>query len=141
MNCPVCREPLVVVERDSIELDWCPWCKGLWFDAGEIELLAERFEGVHGPDLASLAAVEIDEAVRPCPRCEVAMAKVGAGDSPRVVIDRCPRGHGMWLDHGELGTLLGQLGRGVAGGADHAVGFLGETFRAVVAEAGPGAPK
>ena len=33
MNCPICDVELVVVERDKIELDWCPKCSGFWFDA------------------------------------------------------------------------------------------------------------
>ena len=42
MECPVCRIALVVVEREGIELDWCVTCRGLWFDEGELELLAEK---------------------------------------------------------------------------------------------------
>ena len=41
MDCPSCSEPLIVVEREGIELDYCPKCKGLWFDADELELLNE----------------------------------------------------------------------------------------------------
>jgi len=133
MDCPVCEEPLIVVERDDVELDHCPWCRGLWFDAGELELLAERFEGVAGPEVAALQPVASDEKVRRCPRCEARMEKVRAGQAPEVLLDRCPRGHGLWFDHGELGALLGQLGDGVAAGATEMVSFLGETFAAVVA--------
>ena len=39
MKCPVCRVPTYVVEFDKIELDLCPDCQGIWFDAGELELL------------------------------------------------------------------------------------------------------
>lgn len=137
MNCPVCREPLVVVERDEIELDWCPWCRGLWFDAGELELLAERYEGTRPPAIAGLPITKVDEKPRACPRCDARMDKVRAGNAPPVIIDRCPRGHGAWLDHGEAGALLGQLGEGVAPQAEAAVSFLGETFKALLA-AGPG---
>jgi Zn-finger nucleic acid-binding protein len=133
MDCPVCREPLVVVERGRVELDWCPWCRGLWFDTGELEMLAERFEGRRPPDLAALPMAAVDEKARPCPRCDARMDKVKAGATPTVVIDRCPRGHGVWLDHGETGALLGQLGGGIAPQAAAAVSFLGETFRAVLA--------
>jgi Zn-finger nucleic acid-binding protein len=133
MDCPVCEEPLIVVERESIELDHCPWCRGLWFDTGELELLAERFEGVAGPDIAALQPVATAEKARRCPRCSARMDKVRAGQVPEVLLDRCPKGHGLWFDHGELGALLSQLGGGVAVGATEMVSFLGETFAAVVA--------
>lgn len=124
MNCPVCREPLVVVERDAIELDWCPWCKGLWFDTGELELLAERMEGAVGFDLAALVGAETDEATRPCPRCDARMDKVSLATQ---LVDRCPNHHGVWLDHGELGAVLSRRE-----GAGEVVTFLGEAIRAVV---------
>lgn len=48
MDCPVCKKSLIVVERDNIELDYCIACKGFWFDAGELGLLAEKIgAGIH----------------------------------------------------------------------------------------------
>ncbi len=41
MECPVCRETMVVIEYRSIELDYCVGCMGVWFDQGEIELLLD----------------------------------------------------------------------------------------------------
>ena len=41
MDCPICKVPLIVVERHKIEIDYCISCKGFWFDTGEIELLSE----------------------------------------------------------------------------------------------------
>ena len=38
MICPACRSAMVIVEYDDIELDYCTACKGVWFDAGELEL-------------------------------------------------------------------------------------------------------
>lgn len=133
MDCPVCEEPLIVVERERVELDHCPWCRGLWFDTGELELLAERFEGVPGTETSALQPVASDEQTRACPRCSARMEKVRAGEAPEVLLDRCPRGHGLWFDHGELGALLGQLGGGVVAGTKEVVSFLGETFAAVLA--------
>jgi len=42
MICPTCREVMIVVEQDKIELDHCTNCAGVWFDAGELELMMER---------------------------------------------------------------------------------------------------
>ena len=41
MICPVCKKDMFVVEYKQIELDYCHTCKGVWFDAGELELLLE----------------------------------------------------------------------------------------------------
>lgn len=41
MICPVCKEPMVVLELDQVEIDHCINCGGIWFDAGELELLLE----------------------------------------------------------------------------------------------------
>ena len=42
MKCPVTNTPLIVVERDKIELDYSPAVKGIWFDAGESDWLRHR---------------------------------------------------------------------------------------------------
>jgi Zn-finger nucleic acid-binding protein len=43
MKCPVCREPdLVMSERQGIEIDYCPKCRGVWLDRGELDKLIER---------------------------------------------------------------------------------------------------
>ncbi len=43
MNCPVCKETkLVITERQGIEIDYCPDCRGVWLDRGELDKLIER---------------------------------------------------------------------------------------------------
>lgn len=43
MNCPHCKEPrLVISERQGIEIDYCPECRGIWLDRGELDKLLER---------------------------------------------------------------------------------------------------
>jgi Zn-finger nucleic acid-binding protein len=43
MNCPVCRETaLVMSERSGIEIDYCPQCRGVWLDRGELDKIIER---------------------------------------------------------------------------------------------------
>jgi len=42
VNCPACKGIVAIVEYERIELDYCTNCSGVWFDAGELELLAER---------------------------------------------------------------------------------------------------
>ena len=42
MSCPVCSVALVISERQGIEIDYCPQCRGVWLDRGELDKLIER---------------------------------------------------------------------------------------------------
>ena len=43
MQCPNCTtETLVMAERQGIEIDYCPKCRGVWLDRGELDKLVER---------------------------------------------------------------------------------------------------
>lgn len=43
MKCPVCKDKdLVMSERSGIEIDYCPECRGVWLDRGELDKIIER---------------------------------------------------------------------------------------------------
>lgn len=43
MNCPCCPETnLVLSERQGIEIDYCPKCRGIWLDRGELDKIIEK---------------------------------------------------------------------------------------------------
>lgn len=43
MYCPICREvKLVMADRQGIEVDYCPNCRGVWLDRGELDKIIER---------------------------------------------------------------------------------------------------
>ncbi len=42
MKCPNCDEILVMTERQGIEIDYCPKCRGVWLDKGELDKIIER---------------------------------------------------------------------------------------------------
>ena len=43
MKCPRCRDvTLLLTERERIEIDYCPECRGVWLDRGELDKLIER---------------------------------------------------------------------------------------------------
>ena len=43
MKCPHCKEPsLVLSERKGIEIDYCPECRGIWLDRGELDKIIEK---------------------------------------------------------------------------------------------------
>ena len=106
MICPVCENPMVVLELDQIEIDHCLHCGGIWLDAGELELLLETDE-----DRSRLREILIEEdSVKekkyPCPICNKKMQKVYVGEERKILIDKCKRNHGLWLDRGELEEVI-----------------------------------
>lgn len=112
MLCPVCRQSMLIVEFDDIELDACPDCQGIWFDTQE---LRELFDLVGAPEYLGdlenhLERLPHSAARRACPRCrgriEPVRAPTPEGD---LILDQCPRGHGLWFDRGELETLFQSL--------------------------------
>src|SRR3989337_1758725 len=42
MSCPVCRVPLTMSEREGVEIDFCPQCRGVWLDRGELDKILDR---------------------------------------------------------------------------------------------------
>jgi len=126
MRCPVDKEPLVILEYQGVEIDYCLTCGGVWLDAGELELLlgdeAACASFIAGGDPKAIAG----EKPRRCPACRKKMAKiVTKGDKP-VVYDQCKRGHGLWFDDGELENVL-QQGMAVQG-STQVVTFLRDMF-------------
>jgi Zn-finger nucleic acid-binding protein len=53
MQCPVCKDPqLVISERQGIEIDYCPSCRGVWLDRGELDKLIEKATAAAPPQQA-----------------------------------------------------------------------------------------
>ena len=42
MKCPVCNETLTMSERQGVEIDFCPKCRGVWLDRGELDKILAR---------------------------------------------------------------------------------------------------
>jgi len=42
MNCPICNIPLNITDRQGVEIDFCPKCRGVWLDRGELDKIIER---------------------------------------------------------------------------------------------------
>lgn len=45
MRCPVDNEMLVMADRNGVEIDYCPKCRGVWLDRGELDKIVERAAG------------------------------------------------------------------------------------------------
>jgi len=42
MQCPVCDVPLSISSREGVEIDFCPQCRGVWLDRGELDKIIDR---------------------------------------------------------------------------------------------------
>lgn len=61
MNCPVCAVPLTMSSRQNVEIDYCPQCRGVWLDRGELDKIIER-------SAAELAPAPPPQAQQPPPQ-------------------------------------------------------------------------
>lgn len=136
MQCPACKAETVIIEHQGIELDYCLSCKGVWFDAGELELLLESC-GVNDcrpflDDMLQRPADKVAEAPRKCPRCRRKMRKVLVDAAGTVPVDVCCHGHGIWFDHKEVEALATALAARSAAAKDAVEGvlsYLGDIFK------------
>ena len=44
MKCPICDIEMRITEREGVEIDYCPQCRGVWLDRGELEKILARVE-------------------------------------------------------------------------------------------------
>lgn len=49
MKCPIDNTDLVMSERQNIEIDYCPQCRGVWLDRGELDKIIERSQAEAQP--------------------------------------------------------------------------------------------
>ena len=122
--CPKCDAALLILRFKEIEVDFCDRCRGLWLDAGEVEQLVAQ-TGATGQDVLRDALQQPARATLCrflCPRCDGRLEEFTINE---LVLDRCPEGHGLWFDAGELRQLLARSG------AHSTVAYLGELLGAM----------
>ena len=135
MICPVCNKDALIVEYKNIELDYCPACKGVWFDAGELELLLEsagleQFRRYLSEIMGAPEAVS-SEKKRKCPICRHKMKKTYIDEDKKILVDVCRAEDGIWFDGGEVVHLLKELAAKAPGKAasQDVLSFVGEMFK------------
>lgn len=55
MHCPVDQAQLVMTERQGVEIDYCPTCRGIWLDRGELDKIIDRASATTPPPAAAPA--------------------------------------------------------------------------------------
>ena len=81
MPCPVCKVPLVMSDRQGVEIDYCPQCRGVWLDRGELDKIIERNAQEAAP--------------APAPRDTAPAPRYGDDDGRRDHRDHRDRHHGQ----------------------------------------------
>jgi Zn-finger nucleic acid-binding protein len=68
MNCPIDGSTLQMSDRQGIEIDYCPQCRGVWLDRGELDKIIERsatWDGGGGDDRGRDGAPKAEPAAKP----------------------------------------------------------------------------
>ena len=112
MDCPLDAVALVPRHLESdVDVETCPVCSGVWLEQGELEALQQAHAHDHLADEPESVRAAFEMARReleppgPCPVCGTPMVRQEYGYASQILVDSCPRGHGLWLDAGELEAL------------------------------------
>ena len=107
MDCPVCRNAMITLELQEVEIDYCTDCGGIWLDAGELEELLGQADRAAQLLASFKTEPRSTEKQRKCPICDKKMQKIIVGQSqPALLIDKCAKGDGLWFDSGELHNIF-----------------------------------
>lgn len=64
MNCPTCKVELKIADRQGVEIDYCPQCRGVWLDRGDLYKIIERSSPAGGPGREISESYRADEDYR-----------------------------------------------------------------------------
>ncbi len=106
MRCPKCRCDMDRERYQGVEIDRCTRCQGLWFDAGEVELLRNA-EAAAALDAGDAAAGRAHNTIDryPCPRCHGAMIRMVDPQQRHIWFEQCSACSGSFFDAGEFRDL------------------------------------
>ena len=120
MNCPKCvgklqktninmyatsdiEELKGAATSQSLEIDQCFVCGGVWFDKGELDkYTTEKITIINAPSIGKTLDKEMNAKEGNCPKCSVAMKKTPYDKEPSITLDVCEKCKGIWLDSTEV---------------------------------------
>lgn len=110
--CPVDGTTITQIRYENTQIDQCGSCGGIWCDHEELrDIVVSREKKFDGNDFQDVSPCETKAKVVPgkslaanlgCVVCGTLMTKRNYAYSSGILIDRCPNGHGVWLDLHEL---------------------------------------
>jgi Zn-finger nucleic acid-binding protein len=111
MRCPRCKGTLTTESYEGIKIERCWDCHGAWIPMTRLSAIletrdrkfsAEELEAYRSIHEANSGLVCQASAPIACLECGATMTQTRYPYANEVIMDRCPEGHGIWLDHGEL---------------------------------------
>ena len=123
MDCPNCKQPMIVLELNEVEIDYCIECKGIWLDSGELELLLEEDKSLDNSGFFS-EPIKVSEKKKKCPICLKKMGKIEIAGDENILLDKCLKSHGIWFDENELQQTLSKSSK-----TNKALELLNEIFQ------------
>ncbi len=102
MDCPKCESIMEPVTFNSITVDRCTNCLGIWFPEAEHKEL-KGMKGSEAIDIGSPKLGKVYDLIRtiPCPVCKDTMESITDTFQPHIRYEACVRGHGVFFDAGE----------------------------------------
>ncbi len=94
--CPECRRPFIIVTVHGVDIDCCRFCRGIWFDPGELQYFSHQAKEIPSDDKAHRPSRYL------CPVCGTRMVEFVFVNPQTLLVDRCPNGHGVYLEDREL---------------------------------------
>ena len=106
MKCPKCSSKMEKVKYQNVEVDKCIECKGIWFDAMELEELIKMqgSEIIDTNDKKLRKKYNNIESIK-CPKCSMLMINMVDLDQPHIWYEQCNKCAGIFLDAGEFKDL------------------------------------
>lgn len=107
MKCPKCGGVLEPVAQDSIEVDRCAQCGGLWFDRMEADRLRKVPSSAKAIDTGDAKVGEQQNQIGKieCPRCHTQMIRMVDLEQHHIWYESCTVCYGKWFDAGEFKDL------------------------------------
>ena len=119
-RCPGCRNELSRVEAAGSQILECHTCDGMWLDSSQFEHICTSSESraalLARPPGGRITATDRRIRYRPCVRCGKMMNRVNFAKLSGTIIDVC-RGHGTFLDSGELHAIVTFIHEGGSNGS------------------------
>lgn len=101
MNCPKCEQPLGNKELHGEMVGHCASCGGWWFETTDIARVAKAWKEF--PDLRKSNPKKRRESLASCPLCRIELdGFYHDTNTTTLLVERCPKCGGVWLDDGEL---------------------------------------
>jgi Zn-finger nucleic acid-binding protein len=107
VKCPKCGGDLLPVVQDSIEVDRCNQCGGLWFDRLEADRLLKMKRSAQSVDTGDEKVGDRQNEIGKieCPRCHTPLIRMVDLEQHHIWYESCTVCYGKWFDAGEFKDL------------------------------------